>query len=63
MEDQIHGSLICGTSILQAKGHHYPLEQPHKPRTSESRLAHIFLSHENLVITSIAIKETDHFVA
>src|SRR6185503_11030809 len=62
MENIVHGSLVCCSSVLQPKSHDNPLEQTDMPWTSECSFMNIFLSHEYLIISSISIHETDHLM-
>jgi len=48
MEDHIHGTLICHTSVLQAKGHY--CIAVHSQRCPERCVLFIFRVHLNLII-------------
>src|SRR6185312_10553269 len=63
MEDVIHGPLVCCSSVLQTKSHDNPFEQTDMPWTSECSFMNVFLSHEYLIVSSITIHETDHFMS
>src|SRR6185437_144216 len=63
MEDVIHGSLVCCSSVLQTKSHDNPFKQTNMSWTSECSFMNIFLSHEYLIVSSIPIHETDHFMS
>ncbi|PVH36469.1 hypothetical protein PAHAL_6G079500 [Panicum hallii] len=62
MEDVVHGTLIRSTSIFQTESHNHILEQAHRSRHSECSFVYIFRGHENLIIPSVTIHETQNFV-
>ncbi|PVH36574.1 hypothetical protein PAHAL_6G108200 [Panicum hallii] len=62
MKNIINGTLICSTSILQTKSHNHIFKQAHCSRHSECGFVYILRGHENLVITSVAIHETQDLV-
>jgi hypothetical protein len=63
MIDVIHGALVRGTGILQPKGHDHVFEQSHGTGYSECSLVYVFWGHENLIVASVAIHETQNLVA
>jgi hypothetical protein len=63
MIDVIHGVLVCGTGILQPKGHDHVFKQSHGTGYSECSLVYVFWGHENLIVAGVAIHETQNLVA
>jgi hypothetical protein len=63
MIDVIHGTLVCGTGILQPKGHDHVFEQSHGTEYSECSLVYVLRSHKNLIVAGVAIHETQNLVA
>src|SRR6185312_12929969 len=63
MEDVVHGPLVCCSSILQPKSHDNPLEQTNMSWTPECSFMNILFNYEYLIISSIPIHETDHFMS
>jgi hypothetical protein len=63
MIDVIHGALVCGAGILQPKGHDHVFEQSHDTGYSEYSLVYVFWGHENLIVVSVAIHETQNLIA
>src|SRR6185503_13172780 len=63
MKNIIHCTLVRCTGIFQSKGHNQVLEQADCAWYSERSLVHVFWGHEDLVVTSISVHETHHFVA
>ena len=61
MEDGCHGSLVCGSCIFKAKGHHNVIKVSN--RGLERCLFCIFGSHLNLVIPIISIHKRKHGVS
>jgi hypothetical protein len=55
-----HGALICGTSILEAKGHHFVAIYAHG--SVEGRVFLVFFIHFDLVVTRIPVHEGKHFI-
>jgi hypothetical protein len=62
MENEVHGALVSGSSVLQTKRHDYALEQPHKAGEAECHFVEVLFSHENLVVAGVTIQEANHFV-
>jgi hypothetical protein len=63
MIDVIHGALVCGTGILQPKGHDHVFEQSHVTGYSECNLVYVLWGYENLIVADVAIHETQNLVA
>jgi hypothetical protein len=63
MIDVIHGVLVRGTGILQPKGHDHVFKQSLGTGYSECSLVYAFWGHENLIVASVAIHETQNLVA
>jgi hypothetical protein len=60
MIDVIHGALVRGAGILQPKGHDHVFEKSHGTGYSECSLVYVFWGHENLIVASVAIHETQY---
>mgnify|MGYP007097270546 CR=1 FL=1 len=63
MIDVIHGALVRGAGILQPKDHDHVFEHSHGTGYSECSLVYVFWGHENLIVASVAIHETQNLVA
>ncbi|KAL6276883.1 hypothetical protein ACE6H2_020484 [Prunus campanulata] len=62
VENQVHGLLVCCAGILQAEWHDYPFIGSDSSWTSKRRFVDIFLGHENLIVTCMAVHEGQEFV-